>query len=45
VEDKETLEKVQRRAVGMVSNLRERSYEGRLAEAGMTSLEDRRVRG
>jgi hypothetical protein len=29
----------------MVSNLRGRSYEDRLAEAGMLSLEDRRVRG
>ena len=39
------LEKVQRRAVGMVSNLRGSTYEGRLALVGMTSLEDRRVRG
>ena len=29
------LERVQQRAVRMVSNLRERSYETRLAEAGM----------
>ena len=39
------LEKVQQRAVGMVSNLRGRSYEDRLAEAGMLSLVDRRMRG
>jgi hypothetical protein len=39
------LERVQRRAVGMVSNLRGRSYKDRLAEAGMLSLVDRRVRG
>ena len=45
VGDKEVLERVQRRALGMVSNLRGRSYEARLLEAGMTSLEDRRERG
>ena len=45
VGDRETLEKVQRRAVGMVSNLRARTYEARLAELGMTTLADRRVRG
>ena len=44
-QDKEMLEKVQRRAVGMVSNMRGRSYEERLAEAGMLSLGDRRRRG
>ena len=44
-QDKEMLEKVQRRAVGMVSNLRGRSYEERLAEVGMLSLGDRRMRG
>jgi ribonuclease P/MRP protein subunit RPP40 len=45
MEDKEVLERVQRRAVGMVSNLRGRTYGDRLVEVGMTSLEDRRVRG
>ena len=45
VGDREKLEKVQRRAVGMVSNLRGRSYEDRMSEVGMTSLLDRRVRG
>ena len=35
------LERVQQRAVGMVSNLRAISYETRLAEAGMLSLVDR----
>ena len=39
------LERVQRRALRMVSNLQGRTYEARLAEVGMTSLEDRRVRG
>ena len=43
--DKEVLEKVQRRAIGMVTNWRERNYEGRLREAGMMSLVDRRLRG
>jgi len=45
VGDKEVLEKVQRRAVGMVTNWRGRTYESRLAEVGMTTLEDRRARG
>ena len=36
------LEKVQRRAVGMVSGLTAGSYEGRLAELGMVTLEERR---
>ena len=45
VGDKEVLERVQRRALRMVSNLQGRTYEARLAEVGMTSLEDRRVRG
>ena len=39
------LEKVQRRAVGMVSNIRGRTYEARLSELDMTTLADRRVRG
>ena len=45
VGDREVLEKVQRRALGMVSNMRGRSYEDRLTEAGLTNLVDRRVRG
>ena len=45
VGDKEVLERVQRRAVGMVTNWRGRTYEARLAEVGMTTLEDRRARG
>ena len=42
VEDKEVLERVQMR---VVSNLRGRTYEARLGEVGMTSFEDRWVRG
>jgi hypothetical protein len=40
--DKETLEKVQRRAVGMVSGLRGETYEEKLVELGLTTLEERR---
>ena len=39
------LEKVQRRALNMVSNFRARNYEDKLREAGMTTLEKRRERG
>jgi len=40
--DKEALEKVQRRAVKMVSGLTGSDYEGRLRELEMTTLEERR---
>ena len=43
--DKESLENVQRRAVAMVTNLRGKTYVERLAEMGMTTLENRRRRG
>ena len=36
---------MQRRALGMVSNMRGRTYKDRLIKAGMTSLADRRARG
>jgi hypothetical protein len=40
--DKELLESVQRRAVGMVSGLQNRDYEGQLRELKLTMLEERR---
>ena len=40
--DKEVLEKIQRRAVGMVSGNRADTYEERLRELGLTTLEERR---
>ena len=39
------IESVQKRAVAMVTDLRGRSYEERLAELGMVTLETRRQRG
>jgi len=40
--DKEVLEKVQKRAVNMVSGLRPGTYEEKLSELGLCSLEERR---
>jgi Reverse transcriptase (RNA-dependent DNA polymerase)/Endonuclease-reverse transcriptase len=40
--DKDTLENVQRKAIGMVSGLQGRTYEERLRELGLTTLEERR---
>lgn len=40
--DKECLEKVQRRAVNMITKLRATSYEGKLSELGLTTLVERR---
>ena len=45
VGDVETLEKVQRRAVGMISGLRSRRYEDKLKELRLLSLQERRERG
>ena len=44
VRDKEVLERVQRRAVKMVSGLSATTYQGRLAELGLLSLEARRTK-
>ena len=43
--DKEKLERVQRRAVNMVAGLKGKTYEDKLKEVGLTSLENRRNRG
>ena len=42
LEDKMVLEKVQRRAVNMISGLRSTTYEGKLKELNLLSLEERR---
>ena len=43
--DEEILEKVQRRAVAMVSNFKAKVYESKLVEAWMITLEQRREKG
>ena len=45
LEDKAALEKIQKRAISMVSNFTARTYEEKLREAGMITLEQRRQRG
>ena len=44
VADKQVLERVQERAVKMVSGLASQSYRDRLKELGMLSLEERRTK-
>ena len=43
--DIDTLERIQRRATNMIPELRDLSYEERLKECGLTTLETRRLRG
>ena len=43
--DIDTLERIQRRATKMISELRDLSYEERLKDCGLTTLETRRLRG
>ena len=43
--DIDTLERIQRRATKMIPELRDLSYEKRLKECGLTTLETRRLRG
>ena len=45
VKDIEKLERVQKRAVGMIIDLRSESYAAKLKEIGLFSLEKRRIRG
>ena len=42
--DIDTLERIQRRATKMIPELRDLSYEERLKECGLTTLETRRLR-
>ena len=44
-QDKRQLEKVQERMIRMVSDVRGETYEEKLEDAGLTTLEDRRKRG
>ena len=43
--DIDTLERIQRRATKMIPELRDLSYEERLKECGLTTLQTRRLRG
>ena len=43
--DIDKLERIQRRATKMIPELRDLSYESRLLQCGLTTLETRRLRG
>ena len=43
--DVDMLEKIQRRATKLIPELRDLTYEERLKECGLTTLETRRIRG
>ena len=43
--DVNVLEKVQRRILRLIGNLKATSYDDKLKEVGLQSLEDRRIRG
>ena len=45
VGDKKLLEQVQQRAVKLITNFKSKTYEQRLEELGITTLEERRKRG
>ena len=45
IKDIELIEKVQKRAVDMVAGLKSNSYEGKLNELNLTTLQERRIRG
>ena len=45
LKDVDMLEKIQRRATKLIPELRDLTYEERLKECGLTTLETRRIRG
>ena len=43
--DKKSLEKIQERLIKMLSDVKGETYEEKLKDAGLTTLEERRIRG